>query len=186
MALVARRQASRLGRLVDLMSCNHRCDVSELQPCRQLFGWAAQRLPAEPSVPSRPAKRACGLQEWVDEYRCVLAVRGKQQRMWFRRSRLPPPARHLPACCAYLPLLLHHCSWLEGSGADVQRVLRQERRYAEGWLRRTAQLAEQLHEEMLELAPTEQVGFELLCGWGCPWCMFSSEWPHVMLTCYGL
>lgn len=39
-------------------------------------------------------------------------------------------------------------------------MLRQERRYAQAWLRRTARLAQQLHEEMLELAPTEQVGWE--------------------------
>lgn len=44
-------------------------------------------------------------------------------------------------------------------------MLRQERRYAQAWLRRTARLAQQLHEEMVELAPTEQVGWEVRPSW---------------------
>lgn len=158
MALAARQQAGRLGRLVGLMHSGDAACLDQVQPCRSLFRWATPRVPAEPSVPPRPAKRACGTQEWMDEYRCELATRGMQQcfaAAATRRRRPPKPEG----------LLLHAAppasvpsSWLEGSGAEVQRVLRQERRHAEGWLCRTAQLAERLHGEMLELAPTEQVG----------------------------
>ena len=72
MALAARRQAGRLGRLASVMGSGDVESSNELQPCRLLFGWAPQKLPAEPSVPARPAQRACGRQKWEEEYRCVL------------------------------------------------------------------------------------------------------------------
>ena len=58
------------------------------------------------------------------------------------RSATPPPA------CL---------SWLEAGGPAVQRALEQERRYAEGWLQRSAPLARRLEREMLRLVPTSQV-----------------------------
>lgn len=157
MAVAARRQAGRLGRLVGLMHSGDNVCFDQMRPCRSLFRWATPRVPAEPSVPPRPAQRACGTQDWMDDYRCELARRGMQQcfAAAARRCR-PPKPEGLPSYAASPASV--PSSWLEGSGAEVQRVLRQERRYAEGWLRRTAQLAEQLHGEMLELAPTEQVG----------------------------
>lgn len=48
-------------------------------------------------------------------------------------------------------------SWLEAGGTEVQRVLRAERRYAEGWLARSAALTEALHGEMLAEVPPAQV-----------------------------
>jgi hypothetical protein len=39
----------------------------------------------------------------------------------------------------------------------VSKALLAERRYAEGWLQRSAQLAKSLHDETLEVLPSSQV-----------------------------
>ena len=74
-------------------------------------------------------------------------------------QRLPPASGPytLPACPpACLPTACC-CSWLEAGGAAVQKVLQRERRYAEGWLQRSAPLAQRLEREMLGLVLTSQV-----------------------------
>ncbi|KAI3438624.1 hypothetical protein D9Q98_001046 [Chlorella vulgaris] len=50
-------------------------------------------------------------------------------------------------------------SWTEAhvAGPGVSKALLEERRYAEGWLQRSAQLAKSLHDETLESLPSSQV-----------------------------
>lgn len=159
MAASSRRLAARLRGLGSLSSSKDAAALNSLQPWRSLFRWARDEMPAEPTVPPRPAQRTCGDQQWMDEYRWAAASGCGSC------GRLPPAAGGARRCLRSRALdtytspacLLCRCSWLEGGGAEVQRVLRQEARYADGWLRRIAALAERLHEQMLELVPEEQV-----------------------------
>lgn len=124
---------------------------------RSLFDWTASKSAAEPRAPPRPAQRTCGTKQWWDEYRCDASCIPFCRRR--RHRRLPVQTARACRCPR---------SWLEdGESPKVQRLLGQERRHAEGWLRWCAALAGQLHGEMLPLVPRSQVPLAHLPG-ACP------------------